>query len=233
MKSFQYALKQILPVLLPYIFVGIAFGILITEAGYPAYWATLTALFIYAGSMQIVMVPLMISGVSLYMIALMTLVINGRHIFYGLGFIEKFRRMGARYPYMILTLTDETYSVMCSAEYPEHVEEHKANFYIALLSHLLWIFSCTAGALIGELLPINMAGIEFSAAAFFITVCVNQWRQFESHIPAIAALGSAMAFIALLGTERFLIPSLFFSLSLLLVFKKQVSKQMGVTSYGN
>ena len=124
--------------------------------------------------MQIVMVSLMTSGVPLLMIAMMTFFINARHIFYGIGFVAKFRKMGWKYPYMVLTLTDETYSVFCSIQYPEDIDEQKADFYIALICHLLWIFSCTMGALIGETLPFDMTGIEFSATAFLLrSVSIN------------------------------------------------------------
>jgi 4-azaleucine resistance transporter AzlC len=128
MKSFRFAAKQIVPLLFSYIFVGIAFGILINKAGYSPIWAFLSAIFIYAGSMQIIMVSLMTSGVPLYMIGVMTFFINARHIFYGIGFVDKFRKMGWRYPYMVLTLTDETYSVLCSLEYPEDVDEQDVDF---------------------------------------------------------------------------------------------------------
>ncbi len=227
MRTFRFAVRQIVPLLFSYIFVGIAFGVLIHEAGYSVFWSFLSGVFIYAGSMQIVMVSLMTSGVPLIMIALMTFFINARHIFYGIGFVARFRRMGWKYPYMVLTLTDETYSVLCSIEYPEDIDEQKADFYIALLCHMLWIISCTMGALIGEMLPFDMKGIEFSATAFFVVVCVNQWRQFDSHIPAITGFVSAIAFYILLGAEYFLLPALSVSLITLIIMRERIDKQMG------
>jgi 4-azaleucine resistance transporter AzlC len=231
MKTLRFAIKQIIPLIFSYIFVGIAFGILIHEAGYSVFWAFLSGVFIYAGSMQIVMVSLMTSGVPLFMIALMTFFINARHIFYGIGFVEKFRKRGWKYPYMVLTLTDETYSVFCSIKYPEDVDEEKADFYIALICHMLWVFSCTIGALMGEMLPVDMTGIEFSATAFFVTVCVNQWFQFDSHIPAITGLVSAVAFYFLLGADYFLLPALSVSLITLIIMKERIYMQMGGIKY--
>jgi 4-azaleucine resistance transporter AzlC len=183
--------------------------------------------------MQIVMVSLMTSGVPLLMIAMMTFFINARHIFYGIGFVAKFRKMGWKYPYMVLTLTDETYSVFCSIQYPEDIDEQKADFYIALISHLLWIFSCTMGALIGETLPFDMTGIEFSATAFFVTVCVNQWYQFDSHIPAITGFISAIIFYILLGPDYFLLPALSVSLIVLTIMKDRIDLKMGGMKYDN
>jgi len=233
MKTFRFAIKQIIPLLFSYLFVGIAFGILIHEAGYSALWAFLSGIFIYAGSMQIVMASLMTSGVPLHMVALMTFFINARHIFYGLGFIDKFRKMGWKYPYMVLTLTDETYSVLCSIKYPDDVDEQKTDFYIALLCHLLWIFSCTMGALLGQMLPFDLTGIEFSATAFFVVVCVNQWRQFGSHIPAIAGFASAIVLYILLGADSFLLPALSVSLIVLIIMKDTINMQMKGITYDN
>ena len=103
MKEFQFALRQTIPIFFTYVFIGIAFGILMSDAGYGVAFSAAAAVFIFAGSMQLVMVPMLASGASLFTLALTALLINARHIFYGLGFIEKFRRMGVRYPYMILT----------------------------------------------------------------------------------------------------------------------------------
>lgn len=233
MKTFRFAVRQIIPLIFSYVFVGIAFGILIKEAGYSTIWAFLSGIFIYAGSMQIVMVSLMTSGAPLYMIAIMTFFINARHIFYGIGFIDKFRKMGWKYPYMILTLTDETYSLLCSVKYPEDMDEQKANFYIALLCHLLWIFSCTMGALIGEILPFNIMGIEFSATAFFVVVCVNQWRELDTHIPAITGFFSAIVFYILLGADNFLLPALSVSLIVLMIMKDKINVKMEGSMYDN
>lgn len=233
MKTFRFAAKQVTPLLFSYIFVGIAYGILMNQSGYSALWTFASAMFIYAGSMQIILISLMTSGVPLYMIAVMTFFINARHIFYGIGFVDKFRRMGWKYPFMVLTLTDETYSVLCSLKYPEDVDEQKTDFYIAFICYCLWIFSCTAGALLGRMLPVNLTGIEFSATAFFIVVCVNQWLSFGSKIPAIAGFISGIIFYFLLGPDKFLLPALSASLIVLLVMKETIRMQMGGMKYDN
>ena len=107
------------------------------------------------------------------------------------------------------------------------MDEQKSDFYIALLSHMLWVFSCTFGAILGQMLPLDMTGIEFSATAFFATVCVNQWRQFGSHIPAIAGSVSAILFYVLLGADNFLLPALSVSMVVLIIMKDRINLQMG------
>ncbi len=231
LKTFFYAIKKIIPILFSYVFVGIAFGVLMHEAGYSSFFAFLSSIFIYAGSMQIIMISLMKSGMPIYMIGVLTFFINARHIFYGIKFIERFKKMGYKYPYMALTLTDETYSVLCSVKYPDDIDGLKADFYIAFICHLLWILSCTLGALFGQLIPFNLKGIEFSAVAFFVTVCVNQWKQFESHIPAITGFISSIIFYFILGPNNFILPALSLSLVVLVIMKDKILLKMGDLNY--
>lgn len=223
MKSFIFAFKQVIPVLFPYLFIGIAFGVLMDEAGYSAGWSFLSGLFIYAGSMQIVLVSLLTAGASLGTIALMTFFVNARHVFYGIAFIDQFRKMGRKYPYMIITLTDEVYSILCSIIYPDDVDARMTDFYITLILHLVWIISCVTGALFGQLIPYDLAGIEFSATAFFITVCLNQWESMDTHIPAITGLISALVFYFMLGPSQFILPALVVSVLVLIILKSQVN----------
>lgn len=224
MKSFFFSCKLIVPVLFSYIFVGLAYGILLHQAGYSAIWAFISSVFIYAGAMQIVMISLMVCGTPLITIAIMTFFVNARHVFYGIGYIDEFKKIGGfKYPFMALTMTDETYSVLCSAAYPEDVDKEKTMFYVQLLCYLLWICTSTLGALIGELLSCNMDGIGFTATAFFVTVVVNQWRELDSHLPAIVGLVSALVFFFAFGAENFILPALSMSVIVLVMLKDRVT----------
>ena len=225
----RFAVKNTVPIFFTYLFIGIAFGILMSDAGYSVLLTTASSLFIYAGSMQLVMVPMMASGASLLSLAVMAFFVNARHVFYGIGFIEKFRRMGWRYPYMILTLTDETYSVLCSVKYDEGLDQARASFLIALLNHSYWIFGSFVGACAGRFLQFDMRGIEFSATALFLVVVVNQWRQYRSRLPFLTAAVCALGFYLLLGKEYFLIPTLVSCLAGLLLLRKPVEQREGMT----
>ena len=225
MRTVRFAMKQITPLLLSYVPIGLAAGILLYQAGYGVLWAAVSAFFIYAGSMQIVMVSLLTAGIPVPMIALMTLFINARHIFYGISFVERYRRMGKLYPYMILTLTDETYSLLCAIEYPEDVDGQRADFLIQLSCHLCWTLSCVAGALLGVALPVDFTGIEFSATALFTAVAVNQWRQFPSRVPAITGFVSGVFFWLLLGPDNFILPALSVSVVTLMLLKSRLARR--------
>lgn len=220
MKAIGFALKKILPIVPSYVFVGIAYGILMSEAGYSPWWTLLSAVIVYAGSLQIIMVTMLTSGAPLYMVAVTSFLVNARHIFYGIGMIERLRVQGVRFPYTALTVTDETYSVLCSmGPCPEGVTQRDADFYVLLFSQLTWIIACTLGALIAGSLPFDLTGIDFSATAFFVTVCVDQWRKSSSHLPAITGAVCALAFYFLLGPDDFLLPALSASLIVLVVLK--------------
>lgn len=229
MKELRFAVKNTVPIFFTYLFIGIAFGILMSDAGYSVLLTTASSLFIYAGSMQLVMVPMMASGASLLSLAIMAFFVNARHVFYGIGFIEKFRRMGWRSPYMILALTDETYSVLCSVKYDEGLDQARASFLIALLNHSYWIFGSFVGACAGRFLQFDMRGIEFSATALFLVVVVNQWRQYRSRLPFLTAAVCALGFYLLLGKEYFLIPTLVSCLAGLLLLRKPVEQREGMT----
>ncbi len=167
MREFRFAVRLAVPLLFTYVFVGLAAGLLLRQAGYALIWVFLSAALVYAGSMQIIMVPLMTSGAGLPTLALTAFLINARHIFYGIGFVEKFRKIGGwRYPFMALTVTDETYSVLCALACPEDLEEEKVQFDLLAFCYGLWVVSCTAGALLGQSLPVDLTGVELLRHVF-------------------------------------------------------------------
>ena len=195
-----------------YLFLGFAFGVLMTQAGYSAVWCALSSVLIYAGSMQFILVELLASGAGLGLAAVMTLLINSRHLFYGLSFVEMFREMDRKSPYMIFSLTDETYSVLCAcrddAEMALH--SHDAAFMIAALHQAYWVIGSTAGALAGALLQFDTAGIDFAMTALFTVILTDQLRSGGRPARISAAIGGGLAviFLLALGPDAFLMPTL-------------------------
>jgi len=226
-KTLKFAFQKSVPVLFGYLFLGSAFGIMLQQAGYNFVWAFFISLFVYAGSGQFLLVGLLTGGASLYATAFMTLLINSRHIFYGLTFLEKFKKMKKMYPYMIFSLTDETYSVLCSCKAVGGVNENNAMFGVALFDHCYWIVGSVLGALLGQFLPFDFAGIEFSMTALFVVIFVEQWRSYKSHIPAVVGLISATVFLIVLGEANFILPSLIVSVSVLMLCKNRVMQEVG------
>lgn len=207
-ENFRYAVAKSVPVFFGYIFLGIAFGILMAKAGYGPLWTLAASLFIYAGSMQFVLVSFLAAGAPLGLVALTTLFINGRHIFYGLSFVDRFKKMGKYYPYMVFSLTDETYSVLCSCPEEKVEQEPRILFWISALDQSYWAAGSLIGALAGGLLPFDFQGIEFSMTALFLVIFLDQWKGSKGHSPAIAGLAVSVFFLVLLGPNRFLLPAL-------------------------
>lgn len=203
-------------------FLGIAFGILLQKAGYNFLWAFFISLFVYAGSMQYLMVGMLGSGIGLFSVILMTLSINGRHIFYGLSFIEKFKKMGKAYFYMIFSLTDETYSLLCAEKTPKHLNQNKVFLAISTLDHIYWISGSVIGAVIGEFIKFNTKGIDFAMTALFTVIFVEQWIATNSKIPAITGLVCGIFSLIIFGPSNFILPSLVSTIVVLMLFKNKI-----------
>lgn len=224
-QTVRFAFYKTIPVLLGYLFLGLAFGLLLQEAGYSFWWALLSSGIVYAGSIQFVLVEFLSGGTGLLTVAVMTLLINSRHAFYGLSFVEKFRKMKT-YPYMIFSLTDETYSLLCSLKVPEGIDEKKAMFLIALFDQLYWVAGSVLGAALGQVLPFDMTGIDFAMTALFVTIFVDQWREAKSHLPAIVGLCSAAVCLLIFGGSNFILPSLIITVGILMALKGRLETNL-------
>ena len=220
-QTIRFAFYKSIPVLLGYVFLGFAFGLLLQEAGYSFWWALLSSVIVYAGSIQFVLVDFLSGGTSLPVIAVMTLLINSRHAFYGLSFVEKFRKMKT-YPYMVFSLTDETYSLLCSLKTPEGVDEKKAMFFISLFDQLYWIGGSVLGGVLGQLLPFDMTGIDFAMTALFVTIFVDQWRETGTHLPAVIGLIFSVICLLIFGGNNFILPSLIITVGLLMALRGRI-----------
>lgn len=223
--SIRYAFKRSLPVMAGYLVLGMGFGILLEAKGYSVVWAFVMSVFIYAGSMQYVAVDLLAGGASLISAALMTLMVNARHLFYGISMIDRYKDMGAKKPYLVFALTDETYSLVCSGDVPEGVDQKKYFFWVSLMNQSYWVIGSTAGALIGSLLVFNTAGIDFSMTALFIVVFVEQWKSAENHLSAVIGVTVSVICLLIFGPDSFLIPSMIAIAAVLTAARKILDKK--------
>ncbi|MBE6109167.1 MAG: branched-chain amino acid transporter AzlC [Erysipelotrichaceae bacterium] len=197
-----------IPVMAGYIVLGIGFGILLREAGYGALWAFAMSLFIYAGSLQYVGVSLISSSASVLTALITSIMVNARHLFYSISMLEKYRNAGKYKPYMIFSLTDETYSLLSTQKVPEGCDEHFYCFMVSLFNHSYWIFGSVLGSLIGRSLPFSSEGIEFSMTALFAASFVEQWLSTKDHRSALCGLCSSLLCLLVFGPADFLIPSM-------------------------
>ncbi len=220
------ALIKSLPVMAGYVVLAIGFGILMKEAGYGLFWSFLMSFTIYAGSMQYVAVSLLSSGASLISAALTTLMVNARHLFYGVSMIDKYKDAGKKKPYLIFALTDETYSLLCGEDYPKGEDRHWYSFFVSLFNQCYWVIGSIIGSILGSLITFNTAGIDFSMTALFVTVFVEQWLTAKNHLPAIAGLVCSAACLMIFGPDSFLIPTMI-SIIIVLAFCKNVMDTEG------
>ena len=216
LRSLRAAFPYTVPVLVGYLCIGVAFGLMLERVGYNVVWAFVMSLTIYAGSGQYLGVSLLASCAALGTVALLTFIINFRHLVYGLSMLEKFKGMGGRKLYMIFSLTDETYALLAQTTPPVGVEARSFYFSIALLDQLYWILGSVIGSVAGALLAFDTTGVEFAMTALFWVIAVEQWRGNRNNIPALLGLGITLICRLVAGAENMLIPALILLITVLL-----------------
>lgn len=222
--SFRSAFPQTLPVLAGYVSLGIAFGILLRNAGYGVIYAFLMSLFVFAGSAQFLCVELLVANATLPQVAFLIFLLNFRHFFYGLTMISHYRNVKNKW-YLIFGLTDETYALLSANKIPSTVEKSDFYFAVTLLNHIYWISGSVIGSLVGALIPFDMTGIDFAMTALFAVLVVEQWKSHSKHFPAILGFSVSILSILIFGTENFIIPTLIIICVILLLFKNQLEEK--------
>ena len=219
--TLKTAFVSTIPVMTGYLVLGFGFGIVLNSSGFGIAIALAMSLFIYAGSMQYVAIGLMTAGTPLLTVALTTLMVNARHLFYGISMLEKYKNTGKRKPYLIFALTDETYSLVCT-DNPAIAPEQRNDYYlfVSLLDQLYWVTGTVLGIAIGKLVSFNSEGIDFALTALFVTVFVEQWLSTKKHAPALIGLGVSVLCLVIFGSESFLIPTMLGIAALLCVYKE-------------
>lgn len=219
--AFKKAFPQTLPVLAGYISLGIAFGILLREAGYGVLYALLMSIVIFAGSAQFLCVELLAAGAALPQAALLTFLLNFRHFFYGLTMISRYRSTKRKW-YLIFGLTDETYALLSSDKVPTGVDKSDFYFAVTLLDHCYWVIGSVIGSVAGAFIPIDMTGIDFAMTALFAVLFVEQWKAHSKHFPAILGFGVSILALRIFGADNFIIPTLVVICAVLLLFRKRL-----------
>ena len=224
-KAMRQVFLDTVPVLTGYLFLGACFGILLSESGYGALWALAMSVFMFAGSGQYLGVSLLSAGASLLSAAVATLLVNARHLFYGISLIDAYKDAGPRKHYMIFGLTDETYSLVTQNEPPEGMSRHAYCFAVTALDHIYWIVGCVLGNVAGTLLPISFEGVEFVLTALFVTLFTEQWLTHKSHFSALVGIACTAACLILIGSQYFLIPAMVMIAVLLIISSKTGRRQ--------
>lgn len=206
--AYKAAFPHTIPVMTGYLFIGIAFGVMFADKGYNFLWAGVMSLLVYAGSGQYLAVNFFDPSVGLLQVVFLTFMVNVRHIFYGLSLLDKFKSSGKKKPYMIFSLTDETYSLYFLTKTPPDVDEGKFLFALSTLNQSYWILGSMIGALAGTLIPFNSKGIDFAMTALFIVIFVEQWMDKKNRFPAVVGVISSLICLLIFGKDSFILPSM-------------------------
>ncbi|KLU66052.1 inner membrane protein YgaZ [Desulfosporosinus acididurans] len=220
-KALKAAFPPTIPVFTGYIFLGIAYGILMSSKGYGMGWTVLMSLLAYAGSAQYLAVTFLTSIFNPLLALLMTLMINARHLFYGISMLEKYKDTGKFKPYLIFGLTDETFSITCSAKPPAGVNRNWFYFFITLLDHCYWVLGSAVGGILGFMVSFNTKGLDFVLTALFVVIFVGQWKTQKEHKPAIIGVLCSVICLIAFGPSNFIIPSMLAILLVLTLSRKQ------------
>lgn len=222
--ALRSAFLDTLPVMAGYVFLGMGFGILMQQNGFGLLWSMAMSLFIYAGSMQFVAVGLLSGGAGLLTTALTALLVNARHLFYGLSMVKAYQGAGRKKPYLIFALTDETYALVSVARPPEGMDRQSYCLVVSLLDQLYWLVGTALGSLAGAWLPINFQGIDFALTALFVTIFVDQWLSAKDHLPAAVGVAATAVCLLVFGRDLFLIPSMASIVLILTALRKRGDK---------
>ena len=222
-----------------YLFLGITYGILMVTNGFPFWLPVLTAVIVYTGSMEFLLVGILLSPFHPFSVLATTLMVCARHIFYGLSMLQRYRDSGKAKFYLIYTTSDETFAVNCNARIPEGLSRTKYYFWVSFLDQLYWVAGSALGALFGGLLTFRTDGLDFVITAMFVCIFLNQWLQDSdslhlrygkhiprrtlllSHAPELTGAGASLLCLAVFGPERFIIPSMIVILAILALIRKQ------------
>ena len=221
-KAILYAFRHSLPVFISFVPVGLAYGILMQNAGFDFLFTGVCSLFVFAGSLQYLMVSFFTGTVSLLTVVVMTLLLNSRIMFYGLSFVEKFRSFGGWKYFLIHTLVDESYSLHCAHDFDPDVPEKWAFVFTAAFVWAYWVVLSVLGALLGSFLPFDLTGIDFALTALFVVIFIEQFKSAKSRLPAVFAVFSSLLCLLIFGTDGFLLPSLMITVVLLVVFRGRI-----------
>ena len=223
-KALKAAFPHTIPIFAGFWFLGLAYGIYMNVSGFSFVYPMLMSLTIFGGSLEFVAVTMLLAPFAPVQTFIMTLLIQARHLFYGISMLDKFKDMGWKRFYLIFGMCDETFSINYTADIPEDVDKGWFMFFVTLLNHMYWFSGATIGGLVGSLLTFNTEGLDFVMTAMFVVIFLEQFRKEKKPYTAMIGLGSALVCLTIFGADSFMLPTMICILALLTVLKKPMEK---------
>ena len=228
-KAFAAAFPYTIPIFAGFWFLGITYGIYMNVSGFSFWYPMLMGLTIFGGSLEFVAVSMLLGAFAPLQTLIMTLMIQARHLFYGIAMLDKLKGTGWKKPYLIFGLCDETFSINCSAEIPEGVDKGWFMFFVTLLNQIYWVSGAALGGILGSFITFDTKGLDFVMTAMFVVIFLEQWMKEKRHYTAFIGLFASAACLAVFGADSFMIPTMACILVLLTVFRKPIEKAGGLS----
>lgn len=223
-EAFKAAFPYTVPVLTGYLFLGLAFGVLMQSKGYGFVWSGLMSLIVLGGSIQYIAVTLLISAFNPLQAFLLSFMVNARHMFYGISMAKKYKGMGKIKNFLIFTLTDETFAIAYAAEPPEGINRKYFFFAISFLDYMYWVVSSILGGILGNFIKFNTKGIDFVLTALFIVLFIEQMLKKENWLSGAIGVMASVISILIFGQGSFIIPAMIMIVCLLFCVRKKYEK---------
>lgn len=224
LKSFKAAFPNTIPILAGFLFLGFSYGIYMNASGFAFYYPLIMAIVIFGGSLEFVAVAMLLSPFAPLQVFIMALLIQARHLFYGLSMLDKFKGMGWKKFYLIFGLCDETFSINYTANIPDGVDRGWFMFFVTLLNQIYWVTGATLGGIVGSYLPFSTEGISFVMIAMFVVIFLEQFLKEKRHISSLIGFGVAIICLIIFGSESFMIPTMVIIVALLALLRKPIEK---------
>lgn len=221
----EYAFPRTVPVMAGYLVLGAAYGILMADSGFGPVWSVAISLVVYAGSLQYLGVSLLTAGAGPVYAFLMSVMLNARHLFYGISMLDKFRGTGWKKVYLIFGMCDESFSINYTADIPENVDRGWFMFFVTLLNHFYWFSGATLGGIFGSLIHFNTEGLDFVMTAMFVVIFMEQWLKEKNHTSSILGLGISLLCLIAFGADNFIIPAMLALLVVLTLMRRPLEKE--------
>lgn len=225
MKAFRAALPYTIPICVGFLFIGMSYGFLMRSKGFSFVYPMLMSFFIYAGSMEFVTVNLLLSAFNPFYAFCLTLMVNARHLFYGISMLDKYKNLGWKKPYLIFGMCDEAFMINCTATMLPGVDRGWFMFFVTMLNQIYWVAGATLGALLGYVIHIDTTGIEFVMVALFAVMFINQWEETKDHRSALTGLACSLLCLLVFGSQSFIIPAMALIILCFTLDRKKVSKE--------
>lgn len=225
-KSFRCAFPHTIPIFAGFLFHGMTYGIYMQVSGFSFWYPCLMSLTIFAGSVEFITVNLLLGAFNPLQALALTLMINARHLFYGISMLDRYKGTGWKKPYLIFGMCDESFSINYTADIPADVDRGWFMFFVTFLNHLYWFSGATLGGIFGSLIHLNMEGLDFVMTAMFVVIFLEQWLKEKRHESSLIGLGVSLTCLILFGADNFIIPSMIAILAVLTLLRKPLEKDV-------